>query len=133
MQKELYDSEEYKLFNSNKSKFEQQQEDRYSLLLDDYEIKQRNGDYEGARQAKLAIESGFSKDVIGDNLTNLSNSQYDVMSAKNDLNAKSARLQAQVSNGLITQEQYNIGVEALTVEQKKLAVAAQSIVTNQKK
>jgi hypothetical protein len=133
MQKELYDSEEYKLFNSNKSKFEQQQEDRYSLLLDDYEIKQRNGDYEGARQAKLAIESGFSKDVIGDNLTHLSNSQYDVMNAKNDLNAKSARLQAQVSNGLITQEQYNIGVEALTVEQKKLAVAAQSIVTNQKK
>ena len=133
MQKELYDSEEYKLFNSNKSKFEQQQEDRYSLLLDDYEIKQRNGDYEGARQAKLAIESGFSKDVIGDNLTHLSNSQYDVMNAKNDLNAKSARLQAQVSNGLITQEQYNIGVEALTVEQKKLAVAAESIVTNQKK
>ena len=133
MQKELYDSEEYKLFNSNKSKFEQQVEDRYSLLLDDYEIKQRNGDYEGARQAKLAIESGFSKDVIGDNLTHLSNSQYDVMNAKNDLNAKSAKLQAQVSNGLITQEQYNIGVEALAVEQKKLAVAAESIVTNQKK
>lgn len=133
MQDDLYNSEEWKLFNTEKSKFEQQVEDRYSLLLDDYEIKQRNGDYEGAREAKLAIESGFSRDVIGDNIKNLSNSQYDVMNAKNDLNAKSKKLAEQVSNGLITQEQYNIGVEALTVEQKKLAVAAESIVTNQKK
>ena len=133
LNEKLYNSEEFKLYDTEKSKFEKQQEDRYSLLLDDYEIKKRSGDKEGARQAKLAIESGFSKDVIGDNLTHLSNSQYDVMNAKNDLNAKSARLQAQVSNGLITQEQYNIGVEALTVENKKLSVAAQSIVTNQKK
>ena len=41
--KKLYNSEEYKLFNSEKSNFEQQQQNRYSLLLDDYEIKQRNG------------------------------------------------------------------------------------------
>jgi hypothetical protein len=129
----LYNSEEYKLFNSEKSKFEQQQEDRYSLLLDDYEIKQRNGDYEGARKAKLAIESGFSRDVIGDNVTNLSNSQYDLMSAKNNLVAKETKLREQASKGLITQEQFDIGAEAILVESKKLAISAESVNSNQKK
>ena len=129
----LYNSEEYKLFNSEKSKFEQQQEDRYSLLLDDYEIKQRNGDYEGARQAKLAIESGFSRDVIGDNIKNLSNSQYDLMSAKNNITAKAKKLAEQAVKGLITQEQFDIGAEAIIVEEKKLAISAESVVSNQKK
>jgi len=133
MQDDLYNSEEWKLFNTEKSKFEQQQEDRYSLLLDDYEIKKRNGDYAGAREAKLAIESGFSRDVIGDNVTNLSNSQYDLMSAKNNLVAKETKLREQASKGLITQEQFDIGAEAILVESKKLAISAESVVSNQKK
>ena len=128
----LYNSEEYELFYSEKTKFEQQQEERYSLLLDDYEIKRQRGDKEGARQAKLKIESGFSKYVIGDNLTNLSNSQYDLMSKKNDLIKSAEKLQERAENGLISEEEYNIGVEALTIEEARLKASAKEVSKTQK-
>ena len=128
----LYNSEEYKLFNSEKTKFEQQQEERYSLLLDEYEIKRQRGDKEGARQAKLKIESGFSKDVIGDNLTHLSNTTYDLMSRKNDLIKSAEKLQERATNGLISEEEYNIGVEALTIEEARLKASAKEVSKTQK-
>ena len=128
----LYNSEEFKLYNSEKTKFEKQQQDRFSLMLDEYEIKIQNGDKEGARQAKLKIESGFSKDVIGDNLTHLSNTQYDLMSKKNDLIQKATKLQERSKNGLISEKEYNIGVEALTIEEEKLKVLAKEVSKNQK-
>ena len=128
----LYNSEEYELFNSEKTKFEQQQEERYSLLLDDYEIKRQRGDKEGARQAKLKIESGFSKDVIGDNLTHLSNTTYDLMSRKSDLIKSAEKLQERAENGLISEEEYNIGVEALTIEEARLKASAKEVSKTQK-
>ena len=132
MQDQLYNSEEWKLFNTEKSKFESLQSERYNKMLDKYKIARDNGDEEGERQAKLAIESGFSKNVIGDNLTNLTNSQYDLIKSNKNHSAKVKKLNEQISNGLIGEKEYNVAVELLTIEGKKLDIAAKNIVANQK-
>ena len=132
MQDQLYNSEEWKLFKTEKSKFESLQSERYNKMLDKYKIARDNGDEEGQRQAKLAIESGFSKNVIGDNLTNLTNSQYDLIKSNKNHSAKVKKLNEQISNGLIGEKEYNVAVELLTIEGKKLDIAAKNIVANQK-
>jgi hypothetical protein len=132
LNEKLYNSEEFKLYDTEKTKFEQQQKGRYSLLLDEYEIKRQRGDKEGARQAKLKIESGFSKYVIGDNLNHLSNTQYDLMSETNNLIKNVEKLQERATNGLISEEEYNIGVEALTIEEARLKASAKEVSKAQK-
>ena len=154
MQDDLYNSEEWKLFNTEKSKYESLQMERYTRMLDKLEIAKLRGNKEGERQAKLEIESGFSKNVVGDNLTNLTNSQYDLLTASKNYSEKvkkynvdgelltiegnklenasknySEKLKKfneQVSNGLIGQKEYDATVESLNLEAKEIENASKN-------
>ena len=154
MQDDLYNSEEWKLFNTEKSKYESLQMERYTRMLQDYEVAKLGGNQEKIKQAKLKIESGFSKNVVGDNLTNLTNSQTDLLTAtknysekikkynvdgelltiegnklenaKKKYSEKLKKFNEQVSNGLIGQKEYDATVESLNLEAKEIENASKN-------
>jgi len=154
MQGDLYNSKEWKLFNTEKSKYESLQMERYTRMLQDYEVAKLDGNEAKIKQAKLTIESGFSKNVVGDNVTNLTNSQTDLITANKNYSEKVKKINVdgelltlegnklenanknyseklkkfneQVSNGLIGQKEYDATVESLKLEAKEIENASKN-------
>ncbi len=129
----LYNSEEYKLFLSEKEKYDEQQKEKYSKLHDELIIAKQSGNKESIKTVKAKIEGGFSKDLIGDNLTHITGTQNDLKRSMNDFNKRKEKLELDAKNGSLTQEQYDDGVESLSSEAQKLDVAAKNVAASQKK
>lgn len=129
----LYESEEYKLFLSEKEKYDEQQEEKYSKLYDELIIAKQSGNKEAIKTAKAKLYGGYSKDVIGDNLTHMTGAQYDLKHSMNDFNKRKEKLELDAKNGRLTQEQYDNGVESLSSEAQKLDIAAKNVAASQKK
>ena len=129
----LNSSEEYKLFISEEKKYNEQQEDKYGKLYDELSIAKQSGNKEAIKTAKAKIGAGFSKEVIGDNLNNMTGHQYDLQRGINDFNKRKEKLELDAKNKTITQEQYNDGVESLSSEAQRLDIAAKNVAATQKK
>ena len=54
------------------------------------------------------------------------------MSETNNLIKNVKKLQERATNGLISEEEYNIGVEALTIEEARLKASAKEVSKTQK-
>lgn len=128
----LNNSEEYKLFISEKEKYDEQQKEKHGKLYDELIIAKQSGNKEVIKTAKLKIEGGFSKELIGDNLTHMTNTQYDFQRATNNLNKRKEKLELDAKNGTLTQEQYNDKVESLSSEAQRLDIAAKNVAKSQK-
>jgi len=133
LKNKLNSSEEYKLFISEEKKYNEQQEDKYGKLYDELSIAKQSGNKEAIKTAKAKIGAGFSKEVIGDNLNNMTGHQYDLQRGINDFNKRKEKLELDAKNGNLTQEQYNDAVEGLSSEAQRLDVAAKNIAATQKK
>ena len=129
----LNNSEEYKIFISEEKKYNEQQEDKYGKLYDELSIAKQSGNKEAIKTAKAKIGAGFSKEVIGDNLNNMTGHQYDLQRGINDFNKRKEKLELDAKNKTITQEQYNDGVESLSSEAQRLDIAAKNVAATQKK
>ena len=129
----LHKSEEYKLFVSEQEKYNEQQGEKYNKLYDELVIAKQSGDKEAIKTAKLKIEGGFSKDVIGDNLNHMTDSQYDLQRDINIFIKNKEKLELDAKNKTITQEQYNDAVEGLSSEAQRLDIAAKNVAATQKK
>jgi hypothetical protein len=129
----LNSSEEYKLFVSEQKKYDEQQGEKYDKLHDEWVIAKQSGDKEAIKTVKAKLEGGYSKELIGDNLTHMTGSQYDLKHSINDFNKRKEKLQLDAKNGNLTQEQYNDAVEGLSSEAQRLDVAAKNVAATQKK
>ena len=129
----LNSSEEYKVFLSEKQKYDEQLEEKYGKLYDELSIAKQSGNKEAIKTAKAKIGAGFSKEVIGDNLTHMTNTQYDLQRDINNFNKRKEKLELDAKNKTITQEQYNDGVESLSSEAQRLDVAAKNVAASQKR
>ena len=129
----LNNSEEYKVFLLEKQKYDEQIEEKYGKLYDELSIAKQSGNKEAIKTAKLKIEGGFSKEVIGDNLNNMTGHQYDLQRGINNFNKRKEKLELDAKNKTITQEQYNDGVESLSSEAQRLDIAAKNVAATQKK
>jgi hypothetical protein len=129
----LYKSEEYKVFLSEKQKYDAQKEEKYDKLYDELVIAKQSGNKEAIKTVKAKIEGGYSKDLIGDNLNNMTGHQYDLKHSMNDFNKRKEKLELDAKNKTITQEQYNDGVESLSSEAQRLYVAAKNVAATQKR
>lgn len=129
----LNSSEEYKLFVSEQKKYDAQKREKYDKLYDEWVIVKQSGNKEDIKTVKAKIEGGYSKELIGDNLTHMTGSQYDLKHSINDFNKRKEKLQLDAKNGNLTQEQYNDAVEGLSSEAQRLDVAAKNVAATQKK
>lgn len=133
LKNKLNSSEEYKLFISEEKKYNEQQKDKYGKLYDELSIATQSGNKEAIKTAKAKIGAGFSKEVIGDNLNNMTGHQYDLQRSINDFNKRKEKLELDAKNGNLTQEQYNDAVEGLSSEAQRLDIAAKNVAATQKK
>ena len=129
----LNSSEEYKLFVSEQKKYDAQKREKYDKLYDEWVIVKQSGNKEDIKTVKAKIEGGYSKELIGDNLTHITGSQYDLKHSINDFNKRKEKLQLDAKNGNLTEEQYNDAVEGLSSEAQRLDVAAKNVAATQKK
>jgi hypothetical protein len=129
----LNSSEEYKLFISEQKKYDEQQEEKYSKLYDELIIAKQSGNKEDIKKVKTKIGTGFSKEVIGDNLNHMTGSQYDLQRDISNFNKRKEKLELDAKNGNLTQEQYNDEVEGLSSESQRLSVAAKNVAVSQKR
>jgi hypothetical protein len=129
----LNNSEEYKIFLSEQKKYDEQQGQKYDKLHDEWVIAKQSGDKEAIKTVKAKIEGGYSKDLIGDNLTHMTGHQYDLQRSINDFNKRKEKLELDAKNGNLTQEQYNDAVEGLSSEAQRLDIAAKNVAATQKR
>ena len=129
----LNNSEEYKVFLSEQKKYDEQQGQKYDKLHDELIIAKQSGNKEAIKTVKAKIEGGYSKDLIGDNLNHMTNTQYDLQRDINNFNKRKEKLQLDAKNGNLTQEQYNDAVEGLSSETQRLDIAAKNVAATQKK
>jgi len=129
----LYKSEEYKLYKDEQKKYDAQIGEKYDKLYDEYVIVKQSGDKEAIKTVKTKIEGAYSKDLIGDNLTHMTGTQYDLQRDINDFNKRKEKLQLDAKNKTITQEQYNDAVESLSSEAQRLDIAAKNVAATQRR